>query len=448
MKNPRARHAEMHPASAFDVANIHFSTIYDPTLHLVLQADGAFDLSALETAVEAAGTMVPILGSHYCEEKDRGYWQCGMGEKPAFSVHEITGTMDPNDLPLASIDPFTGPQLDVRLCRSPEEDGGKRGDILIISGHHGAMDVNGLFQAASLCADAYRRVCEGRPPVFQGPSWESRGTEALRAPFSAEELDAAYERESVCTDEWSFPCREGPCGQLLWDTFTIGADEVTRLRAAGKDVGVTLNDRIMAAFFCALMKISGDVYTDAPRLTILGAMDLRRYLPVAPYRSIVNLSVEYELSLSPLCGEGMDTALPVVSEVMTEMKEGNFGLGMMEFYERLYAGGAGAVKAFMAGIAKEYPVTGKKNPFLSNVGAIPSTAAAFQHGEEGTPLQVTAAYLTSREIYPPGIGAYVSTYQGEMTVTIPSCAGVHDPQEIRALAGAMRAYLLEDVSIE
>ncbi|MDE4908032.1 hypothetical protein L0665_05340 [Methanogenium marinum] len=448
MKDPRARHAEMHPASAFDVANIHFSAVYDPMLHLVLQADGAFDVSALETAVEAAGTMAPILASHYGEKKDRGYWQCGMGEKPAFSVHVTTGTMDPNLLPLASIDPFTGPQLDVRLCRSAKEDGGKSGDVLIISAHHGAMDANGLFQAASLCADAYRRVCEGKPPVFQGPSWEPRGTDAVSAPFSAEELEAVYERESSFTDDWSFPCREGPCGHLLWDTFTIGADEVTALRAAGKAAGVTLNDRIMAAFFCALMEVCGDAYADSPRLGILGAMDLRRYLPVAPYRSISNLSVEYELPLYPACGEGMGTALPAVSQAMQGMKEGNFGLGSMELYERLYAGGAGAVKAFLAGIAKEYLVTGKKNPFLSNVGAIPSTAAAFQHGEEGTPLQVTAAYLTSREVCPPGIGVYVSTYRGEMTVTIPSCADAHDPQDIRALAGAMRGYLLEDVSLQ
>ena len=443
MKDPRARHAEMHPASAFDVANIHFTAVCDPTLHLVMQADGAFDVSALETAVEAAGTMAPILSSHYGEEGKRGYWQCGMGEKPAFSVHESTGTMDPNHLPLVSIDPFTGPQLDVRLCRSAEEG---VGDVLIISGHHGAMDANGLFQAASLCADAYRRVCEGRPPLFQGPSWESRGTDAVSAPFSAEELDAMCERESALIDDWSFPYQDGPCGRLLWDLFTIGADEVTLLRAAGKAAGVTLNDRIMAAYFCALMQVCGEAYADAPRLGILGAMDLRRYLPVAPYRSISNLSVAYDLSLSPACCSGMGTALPAVSEAMREMKEGNFGLGSMVFYERLYAGGVGAVKAFLDGIAKECRLTGKKNPFVSNVGAIPSTAAAFHHGEGGTPLQVTAAYLTTREAYPPGIGACVSTYRGEMTVTIPFCADAHNPQDIRALAGAMKALLSEDVS--
>ncbi len=443
MKDPRARHAEMHPASAFDVANIHFSAVYDPTIHLVMQADGAFDASALETAVEAAGTMAPILASHYGEEKNRGYWQCGMGEKPAFSVHETTGTMDPNHLPLVSIDPFIGPQLDVRLCRSAEGGGG---DVLVISGHHGAMDTNGLFQAASLCADAYRRVCEGRPPLFQGPSWESRGTDAISAPFSAEELEAVYERESVFTDDWSFPYRDGPCGQLLWDSFTIGADEVTRLRAAGKTAGVTLNDRIMAAFFCALIQVCGDAYADAPSLGILGAMDLRRYLPAAPYRSISNLSVAYGLSLPPTCCGGMGTALPAASQAMKEMKEGNFGLGSLVFYERLYAGGAGAVKAFLDGIAKEYRITGKKSPFISNVGAIPSTAAAFQHGEGGTPLQVTAAYLTTREAYPPGIGAYVSTYRGEMTVTIPFCADAHNPQDICVLADAMKVLLSEDVS--
>lgn len=446
MKNSRVRHAEMHPASAFDVANIHFSAIYDPTLHLVMQADGAFDLSALETAVEAAGTMAPILASHYGEADDRGYWQTSMGEKPAFSVHDISGEPDLNHLPLVSIDPFTGPQMDVRLCRCADEQGG-RGDVLIISGHHGAMDANGLFQAASLCADAYRRVCAGKPPVFQGPSWEPRGTDAIRAEFSAEELDAAYEHESVFADDWSFPCRDGPCGGVVWDLFTIGADEVTALRAAGKTDGITLNDRIMAAYFCALVKVCGDAFAESPRLGVLGAMDLRRYLPAPPSRSICNLSVAYGLSLAPVCCQGMAAALPAVSQAMREMKEVNFGLGSMVLYERLYAGGVGAVKSFLTGIGDEYRLTGEKNPFLSNVGAIPSPAAAFQHGENGTPLQVTRAYLTSREAYPPGIGAYVSTYRGEMTVTIPFCADAHDPEHVRALAESMQALLSEKVSL-
>lgn len=453
MNKSHARPVGHHPASAFDVANIHLSTIYDPTLHLVLQADGAFDAGALKTAVAAAGTMAPILGSHYGEEDGRGYWQCSMGEKPAFSVHEIAGPMDLNHLPLISIDPFTGPQLDVRLCRretcgdeSGDERGDERGDVLIISGHHGAMDVNGLFQAASLCADAYRRICTGKPPVFQGPMWEPRGTDAIRAPFSAEEIETAFERESACADDWSFPCRDGPCGEVLWESFTIPADSVTSLRDAGKAAGVTLNDRIMAAWFCALMQVCDDAYADAPSLGIFGSMDLRRYLSASLSRSICNLSVAYGLSLSPTCCMEMGTALSAVTAAMREMKEGNFGIGSMEFYERLYAGGAGAVKVFIDGLAEEYRLTGKMNPFVSNVGVIPATAAAFQYGEEESPLQVTAACIIAREVYPPGISAYVSTYRGEMTVTIPFCSDAHNPENIRALADAMKGFLLENIT--
>ena len=140
----------------------------------------------------------------------------------------------------------------------------------------------------------------------------------------------------------------------------------------------------------------------------------------------------------------MSTALPAVTAAMREMKEGNFGLGSMEYYERLYAGGAGAVKAFIDGTVEECRLTGKMNPFVSNVGIIPSTAAAFQYGEEGSPLQVTTACLIAREVYPPGISAYVSTYRGEMTVTIPFCSDAHTPEDIRTLADAMKGFLLEN----
>ncbi len=446
MKSSRVRHAQMRPASAFDVTNIHFSAICDPTLHLVMHADGAFDVSAMETAVEAAGTMAPILASHYREEGNRGYWQSGMGEKPAFSVHDISGENDTNHLPLTSIDPFAGPQMDVRLCKNTDAGEG-RGDVLIISGHHGAMDANGLIQAATLCVDAYKRVCTGKPPVFQGPSWDSRGTDAIRAPFSAEELDAAYNREFPSVDTWSFPCLDGPCGSPVWDSCTIKADEVTALRTAGKACGVTLNDHIMAAYLCALVEVCGDSYATAPRLGLTGAMDLRRYLSVLPSRSICNLSVAYDISLSPSCCQGMNSALPAVSQAMQNRKDGNFGVGGVVLYERLYANGVNAVKTFMTCLKKEHRLTGKMNPFLSNVGVIPSSATAFEHGEGGMSLKVTKAYLTSRETYPPGIGAYVSTYRGEMTVSIPFCTDAHDSQTIRSLLEMMQGYLLEDASI-
>ncbi|WAI02071.1 hypothetical protein [Methanogenium organophilum] len=440
MSNSPSRHSGKHPASAFDVANVHFSTIYDPTLHLVMQADGAFDVCALEAAVAAAGTMAPILASHYGEEDDRGYWQSGMGDKPAFSVHKIEGPIDPNFLPLVSIDPFTGPQMDVRLCRST----GEEGDVLIISAHHGAMDANGLFQAAALCADAYRRICSGKPPVFQGPSWEYRGTDAILSGFSAEELDPICERESACTEDWSFPYRDRPCGKVVWELFAIGADTVTSLRAAGKESGVTLNDRILAAYFCALIQVCDKRYAESNSLGVLGAMDLRRYLPDALSRSICNLSVAYTLSLSPACCGEMGSALTAVSEAMRELKNGRFGLGSTVFYERLYAGGTGAVKAFMDGLAEEYRLTGKKNPFVSNVGEIPAVSAAFRHGMDDMPLEITTAYLTTREAYPPGIGVYVSTYRGKMIVTIPFCTDAHTPEDIRALADAMQRFLLEE----
>lgn len=446
MKSSRVRHAKMYPASAFDVTNIHFSPIYDPTLHLVMHADGPFDQSAMEIAVEATGTMAPILASHYSEGGNRGYWQSGMGEKPAFSVHDICGENDTNHLPLVSIDPFAGPQMDVRLCRNTDAGEGG-GDVLIISGHHGAMDANGLFQAAALCADAYRRVCTGKPPHFQGPSWDSRGTDAISAQFSAEELDAAYIRESLPVDTWSFPCHDGPCGSPVWDSCTIKADDVTLLCTAGKASGMTINDKIMAAYFCALFTVCGDAYANAPQLGITGAMDLRRYLSVLPSRSISNLSVAYDISLSPSCCQGMNTALPAVSQAMQSRKERYFGVGGVVLYERLYAGGVSAVKTFMNSVKKECCLAGLMNPFMSNIGIIPPSAAAFQYGEDGVPLEVTKAYLTSRETYPPGIGAYISTFSGEMTVSIPFCTGAHDPQTIRSLCEAMHRYLLEDASL-
>lgn len=447
MKSSRVCHAQMYPASALDVATIHNSAIGDPTHHLVMHADGAFDLSAMETAVEAAGTMAPILASHYGEADNRGYWQCSMGEKPAFSVHDISGENDTHHLPLVSIDPFVGPQMDVRICRNTETGEGC-GDILIISGHHAAMDAHGLFQAAALCADAYRRVCAGKPPIFQGPSWDPRGTDAISAQFSAEERDAAYEREreSASADNGSFPFRDGPCGLPVRDSCTIQADEVTRLRAAGKAAGVTFDDQIMAAGFCALVQVGGDAYTTAPSLGISGAVDLRWYLPLQPFRSICNLSVAYDLSLSFSCCQEMSTALPAVSQAMRNNKAGNVGLGSMIAYERLYVGGVRAVKAYTNGLEKKYRLTGKRNPLLRNAGTIPPPATAFQHGEDGVPLQVTKAYLTSGEMYPPGIGVCLSTYRGEMTVFIPFCADAHDPQKIRLFHEALRGYLLQDIS--
>ncbi len=415
------------PAPAFDVVNVWFAEVYDPTIHLVIEIDGRLDMAALHAALRDTALAAPVLRCRYLETHDRGYWE----ELPlaavdaAFSYLEEPFSAGAGASSLPVIDPFTGPQVWLSVFRDHEA----RADTIVLSLHHAAVDANGLFQAAALLAECYRERVEGRTPAIQ-PLWEDRGTERIYASFTDDECSLAYTREYSFADNWGFPCHNLSRESPRWARLDIPPARFTVLRDYAKERGATLNDLLLAAYFTALLAVAGDDRLYGRDLGLLGTLDLRRYLCCIPPRTICNLSVGYELQLSAEKGEQLEEILPRVSRMMEEKKNEHVGLGTVVLYEKAYkAGIREGIAPLFAAMRQTYSGEERKNPILTNTGVIPPAVASYYAGENGEPVTVRHVWCPAPATYPPGSILLVSTFEGHMTLSTSFCSG-HDADAV------------------
>jgi NRPS condensation-like uncharacterized protein len=426
------------PAPAFDVVNVWFAEVYDPTIHLVIEIDGRLDLDVLQTALRDTALAAPVLRCRYLEKHDRGYWE----ELPLAAVDAAFSCLDEPFAPgadstcLPVIDPFTGPQVRLSVFRDP----GASADTIVLSLHHAAVDANGLFQAATLLVECYRERVEGRTPYIL-PLWEDRGTERICASFTDEECSRAYIRESAFADNWGFPCHSLSRDSPRWARLDIPPARFTVLRDYAKERGATLNDLLLAAYFTALLAVAGDGNLYGRDLGLLGTLDLRRYLRCIPPRSVCNLSVGYELQLSAEEGEGLEEILPRVSRMMEEKKNELVGLGTVVLYEKAYAAGIReGIAPLFAAMQETYSGEKRKNPILTNTGIIPPTVASYYVGENGDPVTVRHVWCPAPATYPPGSILLASTFEGHMTLSTSYCSG-HDADAVARMMERLDALL-------
>jgi len=426
------------PAPAFDVMNVWFAEVYDPTIHLVFEIDGHLDLAALRAALRDTVVAAPVLRSRYLEKHDKAYWEelplAVVGE--AFSCSEEPFSTGAGDYSLPVIDPFTGPQVRLSVFRNR----GARADTIVLSIHHAAVDANGLFQAATLLAECYRERIEGRAPCIQ-PLWEERGTERILSSFTEEECRRAYEREYAFTDNWGFPWHSLSRDTPRWARLDISPARFTVLHIYAKERGGTLNDLLLAAYFTALLAVAGDEGLYDRSLGLLGTLDLRRYLRCIPPRSICNLSIGYELRLHAEKGDGLEEILARISRIMQEKKAENVGLGTVVFYENTYRAGIHeGVSSLFAAMRETYCGEGCKNPILTNTGVIPPAVASYYAGEEGEPVTVRHVWCPAPATYPPGSILLASTFEGHMTLSTSFCRG-HDADAVARMMERIDALL-------
>ena len=152
------------PAPAFDLFNVYFERIYDPTMHLVFAFDGHLDEMVLRMATFRLLESDPYLRSRFAEGGGMPRWEetgaeewerafcfipAGEGTKDCEDTGEINRM--PPAIPPAPLDVRNGPQLRVTLSQETE------GDRVTVTCHHGFCDAGGLRGLAQQLFSTYRR---------------------------------------------------------------------------------------------------------------------------------------------------------------------------------------------------------------------------------------------------------------------------------------------------
>lgn len=410
---------ERAPAPPFDIFNIYFDSIYDPTMHLCFSLDGRIDEERFRSAFMLALESDPYLSSRYVEENGAAYWERIPRERceKAFGFHIVNegegreSEAVPPGVPPGFVDVYSGPPAAAAIFRTEGA-----GDIVTVSIHHGCSDVRGLIDLASFFFTVYRKLGEnpGFVPEFRG--WYDRDAKKILDRFPEEEIGKEAEKEGRIIDRWTFPYQYRGRGTPRYAFRTFPGERLASIKEFGKRYGATVNDVLIAAYILALIELRDDPSDRDNLRGVLASADMRRHLPDAGDYSVENLSVAYMIEIVAGAGEGMEEAVKKVAEITGEKKSGAFGVFDIKFYEDLCSQGLDAIRDFFSEIHSGYDTTSLKNPVFSNIGIIDEGRFDPGFGPDGSPVTVESAIFLPVICWPPGFLATASTWKGTLSI--------------------------------
>lgn len=405
---------ERAPAPPFDIFNVYFDSIYDPTMHLCFRLDGLIDEERLRSAFMLVLESDPYLSSRYVEDCGRAYWERVPRDKwgAAFSFNRINdGDSAPPDVPPCSVDAYSGPCAAVADYRTEG-----KGDIVTVSVHHGCCDARGLMDLASFIFSIYRKLGTDPDytPEFKG--WYDRDAKKILEIFPEAEIEAESSNEVRIIDRWAFPFEYRGRGTPCYAYREYPEERLASIKEFGKKSGATVNDVLIAANILALLEMRNDPSDRASLRGFLTSADMRRHLPENPEYSVENLSVAYMVEIPAERGAGMESAVKEVAAITGDKKSGAFGIFDIRFYEALYERGLDAIKAFFEEIHSGYDTTSLKNPVFSNVGIINERTYNPGSGKDGRELNIESVLFLPVICWPLGFLICASTWRGSLSV--------------------------------
>jgi NRPS condensation-like uncharacterized protein len=408
MSPPPARY----PAPAFDVFNVYFERVYDPSMHVVFSLDGEVDAGALREATMRVVASDPYIRSRYAEVDDRPVWEeiPESGWERAF-VLTRGGADEPLTTPPPPLDVRSGPQVRVNLYRRAA------GDVVAVTCHHGFCDVAGALTLAREIFAVYRGIVDD--PEFRPPARApyERSTKRILALYSEEERRQALAEEEPFVDRWRFPVERAGRGTPHIARRTLAPERLGRIKAFGREHGATVNDVLIAAFFLALAKIRDDPSDRGAPRSILTSADLRRKYPgLYDDALLANLSVAYEATLSAGEGARLPDIIGQVTSITARRKAGSLGLATILFYEEIMAGGMPAVRTFFDQMIDRYEASGHKNPVFSNLGIFDPGDYLPVPGKDGSMLDLREIQYLPCVCWPYGFLVIASTFRDRLTL--------------------------------
>ncbi|WP_048152729.1 condensation domain-containing protein [Methanolacinia paynteri] len=405
---------ERAPAPPFDIFNIYFDKIYDPTMHLCFSLDSRIDEERFRSAFMLALDSDPYLSSRYVEKNGAAYWERISREKyeKAFSFHVVgEGDLAPPDVPPGFVDVYSGPPAAAAVFRAEG-----KGDVVTVSIHHGCSDVRGLIDLASFLFTVYRKLGEDPAYVPEFRGWYDRDAKKILEKFSEEDIEKEAGREKRIVDRWAFPFEYRGRGTPRYAFRIFPEERLSAVKEFGKRYGATVNDVLIAAYILALIEIRDDPSDRNNQRGVLSSADMRRHLREKGEYSVENLSIAEMIEIVAVEGEGLGDAVRKVAEITKERKAGAFGAFDIKFYEDLYASGLGAIRDFFNEIISGYDTIPLKNPVFSNIGIIDDGRFDPGPGRDGSALNIEYAMFLPVICWPLGFLLCASTWKGSLSL--------------------------------
>ncbi|MBQ9114885.1 MAG: hypothetical protein IJY07_03005, partial [Clostridia bacterium] len=377
---------------------------YNRTMHASYFYDGQIDIDALKKAYMAVVAEIPVLHSTYHNNFIKPYWVIN----DTYSPEDFFSFVETDD-PIKELDDFMGftvpangrVQFRARVIRSQ----GK--DILGVVVNHMCFDGSDMRYFNIKVVETYNQyVKEGilAPDIKKG----TRSADQVYYQLSEEDQKIAkglYKNISTVENKVTFPfAKDDGSEKCRLVREKLCREDFLKMKAKGKEMGATINDVLLAAYFRTLYKY---INTDGASITVPCMYDLRKYTGGSSL-GLTNMIGFMPCTLSPDVGETMADTVQKVKASLQGAKDDRFtGLYSLPLLKLAYTILPHCISEIAIRIGYTNPYIG-----MSNIGIINPLEFAFDG------LTLIDAFYSGAVKYKPYMQLALTTFQNEITFSV------------------------------
>ena len=414
-----------YPAEIFDQIQLLFEKngFNDHELHCVLRFERGPDPEVLKMSVIASIEAIPILATRYIDGATPRWTSLDPGEFGRAFILAVTET-DFQEFLVSPVDESVGPQI--RVCQ------------LDTNPFAVALKMNHMICDAADFKQYLYFLCKIYSELAADPSYRPiaiTGDRSIRGVLKRFSMTVKLKslltqsKDNNRTGDRRFLLSEDGDVQPFILTSMLERDRVAALKDYCRARGATLNDAVLTAYYRRLFDLLA--VRPAVEVEIPVMVDMRRYLGESgECKSLTNLTSMQVTRLDYKPEERFEGTLGRVKAVMDEKKGADIGLNGFIKLNLLYG-------ILGDKIANGRLKTKLKNPFvcMTNVGILDQDRMAFGN------LHPSDAFLCGSIKYKPYFQLAMSSYDGQLTLSVNQCGNADDRDRIRSFLNEVEAEL-------
>ncbi len=403
-------------AEMWDKMQYLFRNYYDRMVHCVQYYDNLLDINVLKRVLVFTTEKVPVLHSSFRDNAVEPYWSV-----EDYTVNDILTVRESTDLE-ADINAFISQCIpvdsNVQYKMAVFNKDGRSTLCMIVN--HMCMDGGDFKYFMKKLAENYNKLLEGDRDLDIKTG--SRSYDAVYSKLTEEEEKIArglYKNISQIKDEHYFPLTpSSPVDKTRIIRRKVGKELFASFRKIGKNLGVTVNDMMLAFYVRALYEIG--MFRDDERLTIPCMVDLRRHIVDGGAGTGLTNHTGFMQCSTERKGETInDTLIEVLRSVRKSKDDPYMGLYSLPLLKLAYA-------IFPFVISETAIKIGYLNPLIgmSNIGVMDDRALRMGDAE------IVDGFMTGAVKYKPYMQLALTSLLGDITMTIAIRGNAEDEKTV------------------
>lgn len=409
-------------AELWDKMHYLFRDFNDRMVHVELIYDFVPDIEALRTVFICALEKAPVLHSRFVDTKLSTHWVV-----EPYNIDEVFTVSYPEDVTQAAeefLTQYIPPEADIQMKAALFIKDGK--STLCIIENHMCMDGGDLkYFLQALCENYTNYVEKGISPVDFRTG--SRSYDDVYSGFSKTEAGVAQRlfKNINARDDHRFPLT---ADNIRDESFIarkkFSQDTLDKLKVKGKQLGATINELILAAYFYSVYELAG--YDIKDKVMISNAIDLRRHMNSVDDKGFTNHTSWMQCAIPERGSDIFETVKYVVKSSNRFKKDkfmGLYGLPLLNF----------GYNFLPHAVSEEIIKIGYSNPLMamSNIGVLNGQHFALCGNEPAD------AFMSGAVKYKPFVLLTVTTYKKVITLSMCVRGNEEDKKIVERFFGLM-----------